>query len=71
MGTGVVIDARGYILTNHHVVDGVREIQVTLADGKRYIAKLVARDMETDLAIIKIDAAEQAAGDHRSARRPT
>ena len=58
MGTGVVIDARGYILTNYHVVDGVREIQVTMADGKRYVASLVARDMETDLAVIKINAAE-------------
>ncbi len=56
MGTGVVIDPRGYIVTNHHVVDGVREILVTLADGQRHIARLVARDMETDLAIIKIDA---------------
>ena len=40
MGTGVVIDSRGYILTNHHVVDGVREILVTLADGQRHVAKL-------------------------------
>ncbi len=55
MGTGVAIDPRGYILTNHHVIDGVKEIQVTLADGNRYIAKLIARDAETDLAIIKID----------------
>ena len=55
MGTGVAIDPRGYILTNHHVIDGVKEIQVTLADGNRYIAKLIARDPETDLAIIKID----------------
>lgn len=54
MGTGVVIDSRGYVLTNHHVVDGVREIQVTLADGTRFTAKLVARDPETDLAIIKV-----------------
>jgi serine protease Do len=59
MGTGVVIDPRGYIVTNHHVVDGVREIQVTQADGKRSTAKLVARDPETDLAIIKIDAPQQ------------
>ncbi len=59
MGTGVIIDHRGYILTNFHVVDGVREIQVTSADGKRYVAKLVARDPETDLAIIKIDAATE------------
>ena len=56
MGTGVIIDARGYILTNHHVVDGVREILVTLADAERHVAKLVARDTETDLAVIKIDA---------------
>lgn len=54
MGTGVVIDPRGYILTNHHVVDGVREIHVSLADGSEYIAQRVARDPETDLAIIKI-----------------
>jgi serine protease Do len=59
MGTGVIVDARGYIVTNHHVIDGVREIQVTLADGERYIAKLVCRDAETDLAIVKIDAAKK------------
>jgi serine protease Do len=55
MGTGVVLDPRGYIITNHHVVDGVREIQVTLDDGEQYVARLVARDQETDLAVIKID----------------
>jgi len=58
MGTGVVIDPRGYILTNHHVIDGVREIQVTTAEQKQYTATLVNRDPETDLAIIKIDSAE-------------
>ncbi|RMF93863.1 MAG: PDZ domain-containing protein [Planctomycetota bacterium] len=58
MGTGVIIDSRGYIITNHHVVDGVREIQITLADGRQFIAELVARDPETDLAIIKINAPE-------------
>jgi serine protease Do len=56
MGTGVVIDSRGYIITNYHVVDGVRDIQITLGNGERFTAKLVARDPETDLAIIKIDA---------------
>ena len=55
MGTGVVIDSRGYIVTNYHVVDGVREIVVTLADGQRHVARLVTRDIETDLAIIKIN----------------
>jgi serine protease Do len=55
MGTGVVIDPRGYIVTNYHVVDGVRKILVTMADGRQQLAKLTARDTETDLAIIKID----------------
>lgn len=54
MGTGVVIDPRGYILTNHHVVDGVRQINVTFADRRKYIAKIVAFDPRTDLAIIKV-----------------
>jgi serine protease Do len=55
MGSGVVIDSRGYILTNYHVVDGVREIQVTMHDKQRYVAMLVARDLETDLALIKVN----------------
>ncbi len=55
MGTGVVIDPRGYLLTNYHVVDGVRDIQVTLSDGRAHSARLVARDAETDLAIVQID----------------
>lgn len=54
MGTGVVIDSRGYIITNHHVVDGVRRIKVTLADGHETVARLIAHDPSTDLAIIKI-----------------
>ncbi len=54
MGTGVVIDGRGYVLTNYHVVNGVRRIRVTLANGQPYIARLVAHDPVTDLAIIKI-----------------
>lgn len=54
MGTGVVIDPRGYILTNHHVVDGVKQINVTLDGGRTYIAQIVARDPETDLAVIRI-----------------
>ena len=54
MGTGVVIDPRGYILTNHHVVDGVRQINVTLDDRRTYTAHLVAHDKRTDLAVIKV-----------------
>jgi serine protease Do len=59
MGTGVVVDPRGYVLTNHHVVDGVRTIQVTLADGNSLVARLVAHDPMTDLAIIKISVSDR------------
>ena len=55
MGTGVVIDARGYAVTNFHVVDGVREIEVTLASGRTVAARLISHDRRTDLAVIKID----------------
>ncbi len=59
MGTGIVIDERGYIITNYHVVDGVRDIKVTLFDGKSFVARLVAHDPLTDLAIIKIPTRER------------
>jgi serine protease Do len=54
MGTGVVIDERGYIVTNYHVVEGVARIQVTLHDETELVAQMVAHDPHTDLAIIKI-----------------
>lgn len=54
MGTGTIVDERGYILTNYHVVSDVRRIEVTLDDGRGYTADLVAFDAEADLAIIKI-----------------
>lgn len=55
MGTGVVIDERGYIITNYHVIEGVSPIQVTLDDETSTTAKLIAHDPKTDLAIIKIN----------------
>jgi serine protease Do len=56
MGTGAIVDERGYIITNHHVVEGVEKIHVTLmGTSKTYIAKLISHDPATDLAIIKID----------------
>jgi len=54
MGTGVIVDERGYVLTNYHVVEGVDRIHVSMADGTDKIARLVARDDKTDLAIIMI-----------------
>jgi serine protease Do len=56
MGTGTVIDERGYILTNYHVVSDVRRIEVTLDDGRGYVADLVAYESAADLAVIKIPA---------------
>jgi serine protease Do len=57
-GTGVIIDRRGYIITNFHVINGVEEIRVTLDNGSRYTAEMIARDKETDLALVKIDCPE-------------
>lgn len=55
MGAGVIIDARGYILTNQHVVQDVGRIEITLHDGTRHIGRLIARDADTDLALVKIN----------------
>jgi serine protease Do len=55
MGTGVVIDSRGYVLTNFHVVQGVKEIEVTTYDNLKTTAVLLAHDPETDLAVLKIN----------------
>lgn len=57
-GSGVIITTDGYIVTNHHVVDGATAIETTLSNGETYQAKLVASDAQTDLAVIKIDASE-------------
>ncbi len=55
LGSGVIIDRNGSILTNNHVVENAEKIIVRLADGKKYEAKVVGKDPKTDLAIIKID----------------
>ncbi|MBU4272917.1 MAG: trypsin-like peptidase domain-containing protein [Planctomycetes bacterium] len=55
-GSGTVIDRAGHVLTNYHVVEGAREIRVTLYDGKAYDARLVGGDPNTDVAVLKIDA---------------
>ena len=57
LGSGVIISSDGYIVTNHHVVEGADEILITLAnDEKEYKAKIIGEDPKTDLAVIKIDA---------------
>jgi serine protease Do len=56
MGTGIVIDQRGYVITNYHVVQDVKRVQVSTSEGKTYIARVISHDPATDLAVIKIDA---------------
>jgi Do/DeqQ family serine protease len=56
VGSGVIVSPDGYILTNHHVVDGALEIKVELTDNRTFTAKLVGSDQPSDLAVLKIDA---------------
>lgn len=55
-GSGVVLSEEGYIVTNHHVIDGANTIKVRLSDGQTYAATLTGADEKTDLAVIKISA---------------
>ncbi|MBQ6713577.1 MAG: trypsin-like peptidase domain-containing protein [Selenomonadales bacterium] len=54
-GSGVVIDAKGYIVTNNHVIEGAKEIVVSFADGTTVEGKLIGSDPVTDLAVVKVD----------------
>jgi Do/DeqQ family serine protease len=58
LGSGVIIDTRGRIVTNHHVIANADEIRVQLADGRAAVARIVGRDPDTDLAVLKIDLAK-------------
>ncbi|MGF7143888.1 serine protease Do [Anaerotaenia torta] len=55
-GSGVIISSDGYIVTNHHVVEGARSIAVRLSNGREYTASLVGTDAKSDLAVLKINA---------------
>src|SRR3981081_2928930 len=57
VGSGFIIDPKGYVLTNNHVIDGATRITIGLLTGERFRGKVIGVDKETDLAIIKIDAA--------------
>ena len=55
LGSGVIVSEQGYILTNHHVVEAVDQIEVALADSRKVPARVVGTDPETDLAVLKIE----------------
>ena len=55
VGSGIVIDTRGHILTNNHVIDGTDRLRVTFGDSKQVNAKVVGKDEETDLAIVRAE----------------
>ena len=55
MGTGIVLDPRGYVITNQHVVDDVQVLRVRLSDGSSYPVRVVARDHDNDLALLKFE----------------
>lgn len=55
-GSGFIISADGYLITNHHVVDGADEVRVTLKDRREFTAKVVGSDEQSDVALLKIDA---------------
>ena len=59
LGSGFIISADGYILTNAHVVDGADEINVRFTDKREFKAKVIGADRRTDIAVIKIDSPQQ------------
>ena len=56
-GSGVLVDPKGYILTNNHVIENAQDIIVRLSDQRKFTASLVGRDPKTDLAVLKVDRA--------------
>src|SRR5581483_7421851 len=55
-GSGVIIDAAGHILTNNHVIGDASEVEVRLSDKTKFIAQVIGKDPDTDLALLKITA---------------
>jgi serine protease Do len=55
VGSGVIVDPQGVVLTNHHVIERADEIELTLADGRSFRGVVIGRDPKTDLAVVKVD----------------
>ena len=56
LGTGFIISSDGYVLTNHHVIDGVNEVKIKLSDQRKLTAKVIGSDAKSDVALLKVDA---------------
>jgi Do/DeqQ family serine protease len=56
LGSGVIVSAQGYILTNNHVVEGADTIELVMADGRQFTGKIVGADPDTDIAVLKVNA---------------
>ena len=59
LGSGVIVDASGLVVTNHHVIEGMTDVKVALSDRREFPARIVLSDPRTDLAVLQIDAKEQ------------
>jgi serine protease Do len=59
VGSGVIVDPTGVVLTNHHVIERADEIELTLADGRSFRGVVIGRDPKTDLAVVKVDADQE------------
>src|SRR5881397_3745336 len=55
-GSGVIIDPKGYVITNNHVIDGAARVQIHLKDGRSFVGEVVGADSQTDVAVIKVEA---------------
>ena len=55
-GSGLIIDSKGYVITNNHVIDGAAKVQIHLKDGRSFVGEVVGSDPSTDIAVVHVEA---------------